>query len=184
MEGAMVRWISLFPSKPAKGNSFDTYALWNTVLQGTDYNKNVTDLQSSERHSKQISLSVLLKTKLKILPLVWEIAKPEDAWRLQRESYYAVLSSLLMLFLWKRSAAVAWARMDMLCTTLRLLCSCKDLTNSEGTRKNKGRTASPASCMFALKMLNLVCAHCCYLVSRSKRGILVSLPQCNILLNT
>lgn len=38
---------------------------------------------------------MLLKTKLQILPLVWEIPKPGTTWRLQRESYYAVLSLLL-----------------------------------------------------------------------------------------
>lgn len=108
--------------------------LWNTVLQGINYNKNITDLQSNERHSRQRSLSVLLKTKLQILPLVWEIAKSENAWRLQRENYNAVLSLFLILF-WKFSAAVAWAR-----TCYLPLWGCCALVRVSVTGKELGKT--------------------------------------------
>lgn len=59
---------------------FDTTCiLRNMVLQGTAYTKNIKYLESNERHSQQISPSLLLKTKLQILPLVWETPKPDIA---------------------------------------------------------------------------------------------------------
>lgn len=70
-----------------------TCTLQNTVLQGTACTKNINYLESNERHSQQVSPSLLLK--LQILPPVWEIPKPDIAWRLQTGSHHAILSLLL-----------------------------------------------------------------------------------------
>lgn len=77
------------------------------VLQGTDYTTNISDLESSERHSQQLSPSVLLKMKLQILSLFGKSQNQRLIEGCRGKVIMLYFPLLLMLFPSKQSAAVA-----------------------------------------------------------------------------
>lgn len=136
----MDRWVSSFPNKPAKGNPF-----WHNMYFVTQSTARHWLYQKYKWFRKQwetfpaVSPSMLLRTKLQKLLLVWEIQSLEVAEEtLLRCTYLA-----LMLFPWEQSAAVARDRMLGYIPHW----GCSALTKNTVTAKGLGKQGQGVACL-------------------------------------